>query len=176
MFLISRRPQSRCPAWSSASDHPGLTAHSVMCSLSSLPPDVSSRRRSHVTAFVRVYHVRTTTRCVPVTVRRRIIDASNRTVQESSEKIFESGQFRESFGRLPVRAAARVADGRAVPVDHRSDPQGEADGSPRRRVRCSLISISLLRTANREPRTASTESKREAERELHDPRVARQAR
>jgi hypothetical protein len=41
-----------------------------------------------VTAFARVYQAEHDA-SLPVTLRRRIIDASNRTVQESSDRLFE---------------------------------------------------------------------------------------
>ncbi len=44
-----------------------------------------------MTAFVRVYQSEHDA-SLPATLRRRIIDASNRTVHESSEKIFEQGK------------------------------------------------------------------------------------
>ena len=44
-----------------------------------------------MTAFVRVYQSERD-ESLPVTVSRRIIDASNRTVQESRETLFEQGK------------------------------------------------------------------------------------
>jgi VWFA-related protein len=56
------------------------------------PLEPTARREftptSHVTAFVRVYQS-AGDGSVPVTLRRRIIDASNHAVQESSEQIFD---------------------------------------------------------------------------------------
>jgi hypothetical protein len=56
------------------------------------PLEPTARREftstSHVTAFARVYQAEHDA-SLPVTLRRRIIDASNRTVQESSDRLFE---------------------------------------------------------------------------------------
>ena len=56
------------------------------------PLEPTARREfasaSHVSAFVRVYQSERDER-LPVRVNRRIIDASNRTVQESRETLFE---------------------------------------------------------------------------------------
>jgi hypothetical protein len=56
------------------------------------PLEPTARREftptSHVSAFVRVYQS-AGDGSLPVTLRRRIIDASNHAVQESSEQIFD---------------------------------------------------------------------------------------
>lgn len=56
------------------------------------PLEPTARREfaptNQVTAFVRVYQAEHDA-SLPVTLRRRIIDASNRTVQESSDRLFE---------------------------------------------------------------------------------------
>jgi VWFA-related protein len=59
------------------------------------PLEPTARREfaptTHVTAFVRVYQAERD-ELVPVTLSRRIVDGSNRTVQESSETIFEKSK------------------------------------------------------------------------------------
>ncbi len=114
------------------------------------PLEPTARREfastSHVTAFARVYQAERD-ESLPVTVRRRIIDASNRTVQESSDKIFERGNSASHSAdyqfELPL---ASLAAGQYL-LTIEATRKEKRDDSPRRRVFGS-VTRSYLRNPN----------------------------
>ena len=132
------------------------------------PLEPTARREfasaSHVTAFVRVYQSERDG-LLPVRISRRIVDASNRAVQESSRQSLTSANAASHSAdyqfELPL---VSLAPGQYL-LTIEATPQGEADGSPRRRVLGSLTNVSKLMWRSATAPTRASRHRRTGERE-----------